>query len=89
MKKTINVTIDEDDWKWLKSNHINISSWVRALMVKERNKHNDIIVNEKVNNNNNKETLTNKKGDSMKSQQIHTNKKDEKVNIEEMMYEKT
>tara|TARA_R110000787_G_scaffold65020_1_gene146581 strand:- start:566 stop:793 length:228 start_codon:yes stop_codon:yes gene_type:complete len=75
MKKTINVTIDEDDWKWLKSNHINISSWVRALMVKERNKHNDIIVNEKVNNNNNKETLT--------------NKKDEKVNIEEMMYEKT
>ena len=36
MKKTVNVTIEEDDWNWLKSNHVNISSWIRALIVAKR-----------------------------------------------------
>ena len=37
MKKTVNVTIEEEDWNWLKSNHVNISSWIRALIVSKRN----------------------------------------------------
>jgi hypothetical protein len=42
MKKTINVTIEEEDWDWLRSNQINISAFVRALIVKKRN---EVIVN--------------------------------------------
>lgn len=43
MKKTINITIEESDYNWLKSNQTNISAWIRALIVTKRN---DFSVND-------------------------------------------
>jgi post-segregation antitoxin (ccd killing protein) len=46
MKKTINITIEEEHYNWLKDKNTNISAWIRCLIVKKYNEEKEPIFKE-------------------------------------------